>query len=124
MPISSDVPFNVLTIKPKRSLGPSRRTKLETSNNTVPTFNWGSGYDLAGGQTAYVKGVWASTLVSREETMAACRAAMCQFAAGSHARSERLTKDQKHEVQEGRIQTLDDRWRDCSIHPETREPVD
>ncbi|KAH6692575.1 glycosyl hydrolase, partial [Plectosphaerella plurivora] len=39
----------------------------ETIANSVPTLDWGSSYDLANGQTAYVKGIWASTLKYRPQ---------------------------------------------------------
>jgi len=38
----------------------------EYVGHSVPTLAWGSKYDLASGQRAYVKGIWASTLRYRK----------------------------------------------------------
>jgi beta-xylosidase len=38
----------------------------EYVGHSVPTLGWGSKYDLASGQRAYVKGIWASTLRYRK----------------------------------------------------------
>jgi beta-xylosidase len=37
----------------------------EYIGHSVPTLSWSPAYDLAGGQRAYVKGIWASTLKYR-----------------------------------------------------------
>lgn len=38
----------------------------EYIGHSVPTLNWGSKYDLANNQRAYIKGIWASTLRYRK----------------------------------------------------------